>query len=364
MKTADQASRAETLLTVAAAGIATGVAVTGMWQVFGDALGITSTAGKIALSAFLEIALLASALRARANLRATGRVGVDGAAVWVMAALSGVFSAWDQDEPLAKAVRLAAPLVAAWLWERGLAADRRAARDATATDRVAWRITPARVAVWLRLADPERRAATDVDRARRLARLTRSRLRVAVLESATGPRWVAVMAWRPVRLAWARWRLTRQALAAVEHLALGADPRVAASIRSTVAAVVGLPAATDPDSLAGVGHWAAANTARQPRVPATRAPQLEQPDPATGDVVADAAPPVEATPAAGPVAVLAGEVADMSVADQVAWFARQLPRHPGRTVAEWTRATGLAQRTVERRIAAARRLDDPGEVAR
>ena len=52
---------AQTILTVAAAGIATGVAVTGMWRVFDDALGIHSIAGKIALSAFLEIALLASA---------------------------------------------------------------------------------------------------------------------------------------------------------------------------------------------------------------------------------------------------------------------------------------------------------------
>ena len=356
----------QTILTVTAAGIATGVAVTGMWQVFGDALGITSVAGKIALCAFLEIALVASALRARANLREAGSVGVDGAAGWTLAAMSGVFSAWDQPGWLAKAVRFAAPLVAAWLWERGLAAERRAvAADVAARARVAWRFTPRRVAVWLRLADPEQRTATDIDRARRLAKLTRARLKVAVLETATGPRWVAVLSARPVRLAVAEWRLTRRTLAAVEHLALGTDPRVASAIRMTVAAVVGLPSATDPRALAGTGHWAPAATARHPgRATATTSPQATPVDTATGGPVAASGGPLEGTVVAGPVAVMAGEVADMTVTDQVAWFARQLPRHPGRTAAEWSRETGLAQRTVERRISAARRHEGPREAVR
>jgi hypothetical protein len=358
---------AQTILTVTAAGIATSVAVTGMWRVFGDALGIHSVAGKVALSAFLEIALLASAIRARASLRATGSVGVDGAAVWVMAAMSGVFAAWDQDGGLAKAVRMAAPLVAAWLWERGLAADRRATRADRET--VAWRFTLRRVAVWLRLADPTHRATSDVDKARRIARLTRARLRVAVLESATGPRWVAAVTARPVRLAVAHTRLTRQALAAVEHLSLGQDGRVERLIGDTVRAVVTLPSATDPATMPPPSQWGTAVTPRQPRqAPATRNQQVTPQDTANGGPLADSDVPLVGTPVAGPMAVLAAEVADMAVVDQVAWFSRQLARHEGRTVAEWSSLTGLARRTVERRISAARQVDsvtgdagEPGE---
>ena len=39
-------------------------------------------------------------------------------------------------------------------------------------------------------------------------------------------------------------------------------------------------------------------------------------------------------------------VAGMTKTDQVAWFARQLPRHPARTKPQWAAATGLPLRTV------------------
>jgi Homeodomain-like domain len=243
----------EMALTLAAAGIATGVAVNGMWRVFGDALGFTGP-GRVALAGFLEIALMVSAIRARRSLRETGSVGVDGAAVWAMAALSAVLAAADA-HGLARAVRFAAPLVAAWLWERGMAADRRATRPTTAREAIAWRWTRARLAVWLGLAEPTRRGVSEVDRARRLARLTRARLRLAVLETTTLPRPLAWATFRPVRAAWAGWRLQRHALTAVEHLRLGDDPTITVTIRSTVATVVGLRAATTATALAHVDPW-------------------------------------------------------------------------------------------------------------
>jgi hypothetical protein len=224
-----------------------------MWRVFGDALGFTGP-GRFALAGFLEIALMVSAIRARRSLRETGSVGVDGAAVWGMAALSAVLAASDA-EGLARAVRFAAPLVAAWLWERGMAADRRAARVRRTRDPVAWRLTVARVAVWLRLADPVHREVTAVDQHRRLAKLTRARLRLAVLESSTLPAWLQRVTLLPVRLAWATWRLQRHALSAVEHLHLGTDPTVTAKITTTVAAVVGLREATTPERLSLSDPW-------------------------------------------------------------------------------------------------------------
>jgi hypothetical protein len=246
----------EMVLTLAAAGIATAVAVNGMWRVFGDALGFTGP-GRIALAGFLEIALMVSAIRARRSLRDTGTVGVDGAAVWAMAALSAILAAADA-HGLARAFRFIAPLVAAWLWERGMAADRRATRPTQQRDPIAWRLTRHRLAVRLGLADPTHRAGTDIDRAHRLAQLTRARLRLAVL-STPMPRLLAWLTLRPVRRAIAAWRLQRHALAAVEHLQLGTDPTITTTITSTVAAVVGLPAATDPAALAAspIDPWTA-----------------------------------------------------------------------------------------------------------
>ena len=242
----------ETGLTLAAAGIATAVAVSGMWRVFGDVLGFTGP-GRIALAGFLEIALMVSAIRARRALRDHGSVGVDGAAVWAMALLSAVLAAADA-QGLAKAVRFAAPLVAAWLWERGLAAERRAARGPRAA--VAWRWTRARLAVRLGLADPAARTVDDIDRTRRLATLTRARIRLAVLEASPLPRPLAVITAQPLRIAFAAWRLQRHALAAVEHLHLGLDPVVTGTIRTTVAAVVGVRAATTPAALESASPWA------------------------------------------------------------------------------------------------------------
>jgi ribosome-binding protein aMBF1 (putative translation factor) len=369
----------EMLLTLTAAGIATGVAVNGMWRVFGDALGFTGP-GRVALAGFLEIALMVSAIRARRALRETGTVGVDGAAVWAMAALSAVLAAADA-HGLAKGVRFAAPLVAAWLWERGMAADRRAARPRLAREAVAWRWTRARLAVRLGLAEPTHRGISEVDRARRLARLTRARLRLAVLETTHLPRPLAWLTLRPVRAALAGWRLQRHALTAVEHLHLGADPTVTVTIRSTVAAVVGLRQATTPTALAQVDPWTARpQLPAAPAAPAARYAETRceacgsrpavrtwaRPDAgAPFRLCADCAPiedtatvPAAPTPTAdqGPTSRpapqrtrrprTAGSATGTN--DTAARVARLRARHPDMKAAEIARRLGVTDRTVRR----------------
>lgn len=239
----------EPALTVVAAGIATAVAVNGMWRVFGDTLGLTGL-GRFALAGFLEVALLVSALRARRNLREHGSVGVDGAAVWVMASLSAVLASADA-VGLARMVRFAAPLVAAWLWERGLAAERRRTRPREAG--ILWRWTPRRVAVLVGLAEPAARDLQEVQRSRRLVALTRTRLRLAALETSRLPSLAALVTMLPVRRAWVEQRLHRQAMAAVENLNLGSDPQLVEELRATVAAVAGLKDATAPPPAAPTG---------------------------------------------------------------------------------------------------------------
>jgi hypothetical protein len=249
--------RIDALLTALAALIATGVAATGMWRFFGDVLRIESTWLRAALFAFLEIALFVSAIRARRNLlddlariaerrreaekavdaawgdaehdaaeatlmRVAGErasTGVDGVAVWALAAMSGVFAAMDARSVAEAVFRLAAPLVAAWLWERGLATERRQIRGGSTIN---WKVTPARVLVALGLAEPTGRGVGEVDQARRLARLARTAFRLHTLRENGAPRY---------RVAAAARRLRRQTETANEHLGLARDPRVRKALR-------------------------------------------------------------------------------------------------------------------------------------
>jgi hypothetical protein len=147
------AARRAQLLSVRAAAatavVPTALAAQGMVMVGHDALGLNLVFA-LALAAFLELALVSSALLARAAAMAGRPAGADAAAVWVFSAVSGLFSAaheligppdpatgqrgWQHDSLslLAAGVRVAAPLVAAWLWERVLVSARRqaAARSA------------------------------------------------------------------------------------------------------------------------------------------------------------------------------------------------------------------------------------------
>jgi hypothetical protein len=276
----------ENALTLAAAGVATGVAAVGMWRFFGDVLHIDSVALRGALFAFLEIALFVSAIRARRNLlddleristsRAMaeqtltnaadeparrvaqlelGRVaaqrastGLDGVAVWALAALSGTFAALDARSFAESVFRLAAPLVAAWLWERGLAAHRRQHRGRSSIN---WKLTPERVLVKLGLAEPTGRAVGEIDVARRKARLARSAYRLHTLTGAGAPRW---------RISLEAWRLRRQVEQATEHIGLASDPAVRADVRVHLATLYQAVAGTAPAAVGDLSPWSTAGT--------------------------------------------------------------------------------------------------------
>ena len=283
----------ENVLTLAAAGIATAVAAVGMWRFFGDVLHIDSIWLRAALFAFLEISLFVSAIRARRNLLddlelITGRrraaeqavadatdeaerkvattalarttaerasTGVDGIAVWGLAALSGVFAAMDARSFAEAVFRVAAPLVAAWLWERGLAAERRRHRG---TSRINWKLTPERVLVKLGMAEPTGRGVGEVDAARRKARLARQAYRLHMLIAARA---------RPRRIVVATRRLQREVEQANEHIGLASDPSVRADVRVHLAVLYQAVTGTAPSAVADLSAWSAVGTA-----PATPAP--------------------------------------------------------------------------------------------
>lgn len=234
--------RMETALTFTAAAIATAVSATGMWRVFGDALGLSGPA-RVAVFAFGEIALFTSAIRARRSLRETGSTGVDGGAVWVFAGLVAVLSALDSRNVVEVLLRLAAPLAAAWLWERGLAPERRQA-GARRRVPVVWRLTRDRVLVWLRLADPAERGVAEVDHARTTARLVRAAWRFHTLPE--GAR---------LRRRWANGRLRRQAVCAVGRIGLGTDDNARDTVRRSLATLYGVAEGTRPAALLDLDPW-------------------------------------------------------------------------------------------------------------
>ncbi len=247
--------RPETALTVAAAGIATALSATGMWRVVSDALHLPGWL-QVGVFAFVEIAIVTSAIRARRTLIDTGSTGVDGTAVWVLAAVSGALSALDARHPVEVLLRLAAPMVAAWLWERGLAPQRRHARARRHDRGITWRASRQRLPVWLRLAEPAARELGEIDRSRRIAGLVRAACRHHLLVEAGA---------RPGRVARSAARLRRQAASAARYAGLGTDPAVTDRVRTTLATLYGVTAGTAPDAVADLAVWGPAHPQHAPR---------------------------------------------------------------------------------------------------
>jgi hypothetical protein len=132
-------------VTYVIASIATAASLVGMWPVTRAAViaaGIPAelvTPVALTVLGLLEGTIVVCGIRARANVLESGETGVDGVGLWVAVGASSVISATEAalaapsgtpggQQFVTVLVRLAAPIVAGWLWERGLAPERRAAR--------------------------------------------------------------------------------------------------------------------------------------------------------------------------------------------------------------------------------------------
>jgi len=206
-------------LTIIAAAIATLVAGQGMWQFVERTIDVHWTLRLLGF-AFLEIAVVTSAVRARRNMRENFSAGIDGIAVWVITCLSAFLAAMEAHSVPEAIFRLAAPLVAAWLWERGMAIERHRIRG---TSGINWRITPERIAVRLGLAEASDRTAGDVDRQRRISRVS---LAVLKVDDAQGG--------RPRKQQRALAAFRRRIAQAVEHAGLATDPEAQAALLAQI----------------------------------------------------------------------------------------------------------------------------------
>ena len=224
----------EDVLTVVAASIATGVSAQGMWRFSGDVLGLDGPL-RLLLFAFIEVAIITSAVRARRNMRENYSAGIDGIAVWALTYLTAVLSSMDAHSLPEAIFRLAAPLVAAWLWERGMAIERHRIRG---TGRINWRLTPERLLVRLGIAEVSDRTASEVDAHRRLTRVALAAKQAKVLREGGAPE-------RKVRAALAK--LDKAMDQAVEHTGLAVDATRQEALLAQIAALYNTSALIDAD---------------------------------------------------------------------------------------------------------------------
>ncbi|WP_370356412.1 hypothetical protein [Catenulispora sp. MAP12-49] len=193
------------LITAVIALGATTYAATGTWKYLSDAMHYGLDL-KIPMVAVLEGAQVAEALRARKNIKEHGAAGVDGVGLWVLTGISAALStsvAGNFREALGRAI---IPAVGAWLWERALAPQRRAARQRRVQGPIRWRITPERVFVWLRLADAIDTDVWTADSARRVAGYLKA------TDREKRPKWLAVLTLAGPRAYRGRMRLIGDAL--------------------------------------------------------------------------------------------------------------------------------------------------------
>lgn len=223
---------AEDILTIVAASIATGVSAQGMWNFSGDVLGFDGPL-RLLLFAFIEVAVITSAVRARRNMRENYSAGIDGVAVWALTGLTAVLASMDSDSLPEAIFRLAAPLVAAWLWERGMAIER---HRITGRSRINWRITPERILVRIGLAEANDRTASEVDAHRRLTKVALAAKRARALRDAGASE-------RKMRAALAK--LDQAMDQAVEHTGLAADPARQQALLAQIGALYNTSALID-----------------------------------------------------------------------------------------------------------------------
>ncbi|MEV5502213.1 hypothetical protein AB0M50_43125 [Nonomuraea fuscirosea] len=224
----------EDVLTVVAASIATGVSAQGMWRFSGDVLGLDGPL-RLLLFAFIEVAIITSAVRARRNMRENFSAGIDGIAVWALTCLTAVLSSMDARSLPEAVFRLAAPLVAAWLWERGMAIERHRIRG---TGRINWRLTPERLMVRMGLAEVSDRTASEVDAHRRLTRVALAAKKAKALREGGAPE-------RKMRAALAK--LDKAMDQAVEHTGLAVDASRQEALLAQIAALYNTSALIDAD---------------------------------------------------------------------------------------------------------------------
>lgn len=214
--------------------VATGVLAVGMWGFFTDVLHLNPIF-RVILFAFVEGAIVAAFRRGRRTLHRHGHLGTATRTIYGLAFGSAIVAASHASEFQEAIFRLFVATVAAYMLAEELAEERdiflkanpNMVGEARRTNRrINWSLTPERVLVWLRLAEPSQRDVEDIERQRRIARFARTAYRLDTLKTDSAAKW---------RIRRARRTLRRQAEAANEHLSVATDLAAMTEIRSQLA---------------------------------------------------------------------------------------------------------------------------------
>lgn len=256
--------KTETALVAIAWLAATAFAAEGAWEFFGEVLHLPVP---MLLAGFLLFEVSAVACAVMARRRRIDDVdsrwgGAPGGAVWVFGALSGFMSSSHEDAPMAKVVRFAAPLMAAFLLdllfsgEQGDARERRGKKR----KRINFKFGPERIMVRLGLADASDRSAEEAARDKAIAKVATlcHRAQLAKPGKLVDRRARAERAYR------------RALEAANERFGLSRDERLMAQLRTSIALLDGAMSMTSREAIAASSNpWVAAPP-RRPSVPSAR----------------------------------------------------------------------------------------------
>lgn len=167
------------LATAFAVLVATVFSADGMFEVATERLHL---AAPLALVVFgvAEAAMLAEATRAARLHKATGSLGIHGRAVWAIAISAGIIVSLNGTSVIEFLLRLGMPILVAALWWLGYQDQATRERLAGA---ISWTVSPRRILVWLRLAEPGDVTVSDAATARLTKRMTVAAFRLHTTNS-------------------------------------------------------------------------------------------------------------------------------------------------------------------------------------
>lgn len=240
------------------AAIATAVLAVGMWKFFGEVLHVHWTI-RVGLFAFVEVQILAVTRRARRHLHRHGTLGNAALTIYFLAAVTGGLAAIHAASLDERLFRLFAAAVAARMWVDELREERDILLhnnpdqypDARRKkpSRINWSLTPERVLVFLRLAEPADRTVGQVDAQRRVDQLARLLNRYHELNTSDVGRI------KKFKVAFLNRRITRLTQAANRHINLAQDPVMRQMLFDHLDAVRGIKPATAPDARRDATLW-------------------------------------------------------------------------------------------------------------
>lgn len=249
---ADDLTATDRAVTRISAGIATVVVALGMWEFFSEVLTVHWSL-RLVLFGFIELGIFDASRRATRRLYRHGNFGTAHRAVFVLAGISSTLSAVHADSLDLRLFRVAAAVVASYMWfeslreQRDILHHRNPGKYPPVKKTINWRS----IGVVLGLVEPTSLAVTEVATQRRIDRLSRLLDRFhavdADIDQGRIKRWYAAHLSR---------RVVRKTQAACKYINLAEDPKVRAMLLRRLGVVRGIVEATRPDAARHGDAWA------------------------------------------------------------------------------------------------------------